>query len=127
MDPSTLGAIIGGGIVNLIIWGAVLIFFLKDRRRRAAAKRQVDKRAWQPMFGTPVSGWTRAWAWKPVHTLDHGYIWLRPYWRRRIHKKQHLPGGADFWWQNIWKLTYVFREQQPAPVKRGLVDPDLWP
>lgn len=127
MEPSTLGALIGGGTVNLIIWGAVLIFFLKDRHRRAVAKRRVDDRALHPMFGTPVSGWTRAWAWKPVHTLDHGYIWMRPYWRRRIQKKQGLPGSVDFWWQNIWKLTYVFREQQPAPVNRRLVDPDLWP
>lgn len=113
MDSAVLGALIGGMVGIIVSWGTVLIYFLIGRRvakgKDRTVKRVIRDRHLQPMFGTPISGWSRAWAWKPVHTLDHGYIWLRVYWRRRIHKKQHLDGGADFWWQNIQKLMYDFR------------------
>jgi hypothetical protein len=132
MDPVILGTLIGAGIGTLAGWALIYIYYMIGRRVAKSKDRKVDERVvsdrhLQPMFGNPISGWSRAWAWKPVHTIDHGYIWMRPYWRRRINKKPFLHGGDDFWWQNIRKLTYVFRPQQPAPVKRGLVDPDLWP
>ncbi|QFG13692.1 hypothetical protein PBI_SHEPARD_87 [Arthrobacter phage Shepard] len=106
MDSVVLGALIGGVAGIIFSWGSVLIFHL-IRRHVARPKKQVDQSGWEPMFGRPVSDWYRVWAWKPVHTLDRGWIWLRPYWRRRIYKKQFLHGGADFWWQNIVVVTYV--------------------
>ena len=55
---------------------------------------------YQPTFGFPVSDWFRYFAWRPVHTVDRGWRWLRPVWRRRIAKHDYLQGGADFWWQD---------------------------
>lgn len=52
-----------------------------------------------PMFGRPIAGWHRWFAWRPVWSVDRGYVWLRVLNRRRIHKHQYLDGGADFWFQ----------------------------
>ena len=52
-----------------------------------------------PQFGTPVAGWFRWFAWRPVNTVDRGWRWLRVVNCRRIQRKQHLTGGADFWFQ----------------------------
>ncbi len=111
MDPVVLATLLGGLGGCLVSWTLIWAFFqLQGRRRvkpRERVKHPVDQGAWEPLFGRPVSDWYRVWAWKPVHTLDRGYIWLRPYWRRRIYKKQFLHGGADFWWQNVVVLTYI--------------------
>ena len=107
MDPVVTAALLGALFGCTILFSGILVAGGWRNLRGAAPKRQVDPSAWEPMFGRPVTDWYRVWAWKPVHTLDRGYIWLRPYWRRRVYKKQHLPGGADFWWQNLVELTYV--------------------
>jgi hypothetical protein len=54
---------------------------------------------WAPRFGYPVTDWYRWYAWHPVETVDRGWRWLRPVWRRRIAKYPQLDGGPDFWWQ----------------------------
>lgn len=54
-----------------------------------------------PMFGVPIGDWFRVFAWKPLYTADRGKVWLRFVWRRRIAKLNHLPGGADFWFQYV--------------------------
>lgn len=54
---------------------------------------------YDPAFGEPVSDWFRWFAWRPVETIDRGWRWLRPVWRRRVHRHQYLRGGADFWFQ----------------------------
>ena len=109
MDPVILGTLIGAGSGTLAGWALIYIYYTIGRRvaNKEREKKQVDQSAWEPMFGRPVSDWYRVWAWKPVHTLDRGWIWLRPYWRRRIYKKQFLHGGPDFWWQNIVTLRYI--------------------
>lgn len=55
---------------------------------------------YHPMFGEPVSDWYRWFAWKPVETVDRGWRWLVPVYRRRVHKHSYLPGGSDFWFQH---------------------------
>jgi hypothetical protein len=109
MDPAVQATLMGGVGGTLIGWAMILISYKVGGKlgNRVATKRVISDRHLQPMFGNPISSWSRAWAWKPVHTLDHGYIWLRFYWRRRIHKKQFLHGGADFWWQNVKILHYL--------------------
>lgn len=109
MDPVILGTLIGACSGTLAGWALIYAYYTIGRRvaKREIQKKQVDQSAWEPMFGRPVSDWYRVWAWKPVHTLDRGWIWLRPYWRRRIYKHQFLHGGDDFWWQNIVVVTYV--------------------
>lgn len=52
-----------------------------------------------PMFGYPVAGWHRMFAWWPVDTYDQGFKWLRTVERRRIHKHASLEGGSSRWWQ----------------------------
>lgn len=54
-----------------------------------------------PSFGAPVSPWFLWFAWHPVMTVDRGWRWLCPIWRRRVQKHDHLTGGADFWFQNV--------------------------
>ena len=62
----------------------------------------------QSMFGDPITDWFRWFAWRPVETVDRGWRWMRPVWRRRIAKKDFLDGGGDFWFQEC--VT------RPAPV-----------
>jgi len=52
-----------------------------------------------PLYGCPVAGWHRWWAWRPVRTYDGRWSWLITVDRRLIQKHQHLDGGGDFWWQ----------------------------
>lgn len=51
-----------------------------------------------PMFGFPISLWDRRFAWLPTPTIDRGWLWLKPFWRRRIELKHTLP-GIGRWWQ----------------------------
>jgi len=55
---------------------------------------------YRPMFGVPVSEWYRWFAWRPVQTLDRGWRWLRPVWRRRVMLKPSLP-GSGMWFQSV--------------------------
>ncbi|UGL63314.1 membrane protein [Arthrobacter phage Tokki] len=114
MDPSVLGALIGGGVGIIVSWGAVLIFFLSRGERYGRKERKVNGRVisdkqYSPMFGRPVSDWRRVFTCWPVHTLDEGWVFCRFVWRRRIYKHQSLPGGgSDFWFQYLVKLQYVY-------------------
>ena len=60
-------------------------------------------RPWQPAFGEPITPWFRWFAWRPVHTLDRGWRWMRPVWRRRCMLHDYLPdgGAGEFWWQHV--------------------------
>lgn len=51
----------------------------------------------EPMFGMPVGPWFRWFAWHPTKTVDRGWRWLRPVWRRRYQTKPHLD-GPTMWW-----------------------------
>lgn len=64
------------------------------------------------MFGEPVSGWFRWFAWRPVETVDRGWRWLRPVWRRRVHKHSYLTGGTDWWFQHAVRVNDSILEQE---------------
>lgn len=53
----------------------------------------------QPAFGDPIGPWHTVFAWLPVRTYDHRFIWLKPVMRRRIQLHHYLHGGPDQWWQ----------------------------
>ena len=55
--------------------------------------------AFMPAFGKPVTAWWRLFAWRPIWTVDRGWVWLRIVSRRRIVKNAGLPGGKDLWFQ----------------------------
>lgn len=58
--------------------------------------------AWQPTFGEPITDWFRWFAWRPIHTLDRGWRWLRPVWRRRCLIHGYLDNrGQDMWFQHV--------------------------
>jgi hypothetical protein len=59
---------------------------------------------YQPMFGFPISKWHLWFAWRPVQTIDRGWVWLRPVWRRRIELKPFLQGGPSRWFQYVFDL-----------------------
>ena len=61
----------------------------------------MDHPTYQPMFGVPVGPWFRWFAWRPVRTVDRGYRWLRPVWRRRCQSKSYLDGPTVQWFQNV--------------------------
>jgi hypothetical protein len=61
----------------------------------------MDADPYEPMFGTPVSRWFRSFAWRPMNTLDRGWVWLRPVWRRRCQKHEYLPGPLSSWFQTV--------------------------
>lgn len=51
-----------------------------------------------PMFGFPISPWDQRYAWLPTPTVDRGWIWFKPFWRRRCQLRNYLPGVGE-WWQ----------------------------
>jgi len=56
-----------------------------------------------PAFGYPVAPWHRWFAWRPVKTVDRGWVWGRMTWKRIIHKKASLPGPNYTYFQYaIW-------------------------
>lgn len=65
----------------------------------------------QPQFGTPIAPFHKWFAWYPIKTYDHRIIWLRPVWRRRIQKHQHLNGGPNDWWQYSLNREGSFQER----------------
>ena len=53
-----------------------------------------------PMFGTPITPWSRTFAYVPRWTPDAGWVWLRPVWKRKCAVKFCLGGSSvAFWWQ----------------------------
>ncbi|UTN91646.1 membrane protein [Arthrobacter phage Trustiboi] len=110
MNSELVSQLIAGGTGCVISWALVTAFyiFVQSRGKQDKSKQwRVDPLAFEPRFGSPVSNWYRTWAWKPVHTVDRGYIWLRPYWRRNIQRHAFLDGGPTFWWQNTVELKYL--------------------
>lgn len=59
---------------------------------------------YMPVFGRPVGGWYRWFAWYPVETVDRGRQWFRVVNRRRIHKHFYLNGGSDWWFQHAVRV-----------------------
>lgn len=109
MDPVVLSSLLGGLGGCLVSWALIFAFYKVGGKlgERIVSSSVVSDRHLTPMFGDPISDWKSAFAWKPVHTLDEGYVWLKRYWRRRIHKHHFLNGGSDFWWQNLVTLTFL--------------------
>jgi len=56
-----------------------------------------ERRVSEPLLGNPVGPWHRWFAWRPVQTVDRGWRWLVPVWRRRYQSKFSLPGPIDTW------------------------------
>lgn len=52
-----------------------------------------------PLFYNAIGPWHRWFAWRPVDTVTHGWIWLRVVERRRIQLKLSLPGPIRQDWQ----------------------------
>jgi len=60
---------------------------------------------YKPMFGEPVSDWYRWFAWRPVETVDRGWQWMRPVWKRRIYRHAYLFRGPEFWFQHAVQVN----------------------
>ena len=52
-----------------------------------------------PAFGSPVSGWYRYFAWRPVSTLDRGWRWFSFVWKRKCQPHLFLSGPGNPWFQ----------------------------
>lgn len=94
-------------LVGLVTIG-VVIFVL--RKRKAKSVRRINKQG-DTLFGKKqIQDWEKMFAWKPVQTIDQGYIWLRYYWRRKV----YLPTDVDhlgnvtwpFYYQNVIKIGW---------------------
>lgn len=59
-----------------------------------------------PSFAFPVGPWFRWFAWRPTRTVDRGWRWLRPVWRRRYQSHDHLDGPTM-----LYFLTSVVRPE----------------
>lgn len=59
---------------------------------------------YRPMFADPIGPWFRWFAWRPVCTIDRGWRWLRPVWRRATQTKMSLPGPTITAFQNVVSL-----------------------
>lgn len=44
-------------------------------------------------------------AWRPVNTIDAGWVWLRPIYRRRQATAPHISGPDGRWWQ-YWRYLH---------------------
>lgn len=56
---------------------------------------------YEPTYGHAVGPWHRRFAWRPIRTIDRGWVWLRPVWRRRCQSHDYLSGPIVEWWQNV--------------------------
>lgn len=51
----------------------------------------------EPRFGFPIGPWFRWFAWHPTETMDRGWRWLCPVWRRRYQTHEYLDGPTRRW------------------------------
>lgn len=51
------------------------------------------------MFADPTTEWFKWFAWRPVHTWDRGWRWLRSVWKRRCQPHSYLPGPQSWFYQ----------------------------
>lgn len=54
---------------------------------------------YKPLFGRAVLPWHRWFAWRPVNTVDRGWVWFRVVNRRRCQTHEHL-GPVEVWFQH---------------------------
>ncbi len=55
---------------------------------------------YRPRFGEPITKWVKWFAWRPVETIDRGYVWFRFVQRRRIQSHEYLTYQTR-WWQYV--------------------------
>jgi len=60
---------------------------------------------YKPRFGFPIADWYRWFAWRPVNTLDRGWVWLRTVNRRRCQVNPWVEVGTDFWFQHAIDIS----------------------
>ena len=66
-----------------------------------------DKNDYLPMFGTPIADWHKKFALLPTCTVDHGLVWLRFVWRRRIIAHDYVYNlKPDYWWQYAYRPAH---------------------
>lgn len=112
MDPVVQATLIGGIAGTFIGWAMICGYFMVGQRIAKAQARVADTRVvadshLEPMFGRAISDWERVFTLRPVRTLDHGWVFCRHVWRRRIAKHSFLPsGGSDYWFQYLVRLQY---------------------
>lgn len=70
----------------------------------------------EPMFGEPIADWYRYFAWKPVSTLDRGWRWLWPVWKRKCQPHEYLSGSMTPFFQ--------YRATTPTNRLKGDIDED---
>ena len=56
---------------------------------------------YKPLFGHPIGPWHRWFAWRPIETVDRGWRWLVPTWRRRFQTRPHLDGPRMTWFLHV--------------------------
>lgn len=63
----------------------------------------------EPRFGFAVGPWFRWFAWRPTMTVDRGWRWLCPVWRRRYQTHEYLDGPTS-----LWFVTRVTPPAEPS-------------
>lgn len=70
-----------------------------------------------PLFTSRyVQDWERHFSWTPVRTIDQGWVWLRPYWRRKIYSPDPVESAEitdkhgniihSYTYQNVIKVAW---------------------
>ena len=50
------------------------------------------------MFCDAIGPWHPWFAWRPVNTITHGWVWLKTIERQRVQTKWLLPGPINQFW-----------------------------
>jgi hypothetical protein len=55
-----------------------------------------------------IREWEYVFSWKPIRTVDKGWVWLRPYWRRQIYTPATVDGVFEesYFYQNVIKIAW---------------------
>lgn len=95
--------------VALAVAGLILGLFVGARTERAKTSKYsgqertkvIDPKEsdYYPYYGDPITDWRTIFAWRPIQTVDSGWVWLRFIFRRRIAKHNYLNGGSEYWFQ----------------------------
>jgi hypothetical protein len=89
-------------IVLLSLIGTVLLGEINTRRKTKKGEPGT-------LFGVrQIREWERIFSWRPVRTIDKGWVWLRFYWRRQIYTPASVDGVFEesYHYQNVIQIAW---------------------
>lgn len=101
-DALWTALIISLAVGAILVFGGWLAIQIKLRRESNKGPRET-------LFGPrQIREWERIFSWRPVRTIDKGWVWLRYYWRRQIYTPASVDGDFEetYYYQNVIQIAW---------------------